>query len=132
MALDENALTEVICLDAFWLVLMNWKKLIITILLGVYAAPRMHCVWKLFLQQQAGKNNGLAAEEVGALSGASFIKNSKSTYSNDLMLKLLDRIPIEEFNNAPLSELYLLGYASQRIEFFKKSKIDRPDDADNE
>lgn len=60
------------------------------------------------------------------------IKNSKSTYSNDLMLKLLDRIPIEEFNNAPLSELYLLGYASQRIEFFKKSKIDRPDDADNE
>ena len=60
------------------------------------------------------------------------LKNNKSTYSNDLMLKLLDRIPIEEFNNEPLSELYLLGYASQRTEFFKKSKIDRPDDADNE
>ena len=60
------------------------------------------------------------------------LKNNKSTYSNDLMLKLLDRIPIEEFNNEPLSELYLLGYASQRTEFFKKSYIDRSDDADNE
>ena len=58
------------------------------------------------------------------------LKNNKTTYSNDLMLKLLDRIPIEEFNNAPLSELYLLGYASQRAEFFKKSNIDRPADAD--
>lgn len=60
------------------------------------------------------------------------LKNNKSIYSNDLMLKLLDRIPIKEFNNDPLSELYLLGYASQRAEFFKKSNIDRSIDANNE
>lgn len=60
------------------------------------------------------------------------LKNNKSIYSNDLMLKLLDRIPIKEFNNDPLSELYLLGYASQRAEFFKKPNIDRSIDANNE
>ena len=52
------------------------------------------------------------------------IKNNRSIYSNDLMLKLLDQIPIELFNNEPLSELYLLGYASQRAEFFKKSNVE--------
>ena len=35
------------------------------------------------------------------------------------MLQLIDRIPLEEFNDQPLSELYLLGYASQRQAFFK-------------
>lgn len=59
------------------------------------------------------------------------IKNNRSIYSNDLMLKLLDQIPIELFNNEPLSELYLLGYASQRAEFFKKSNVERLVDDDD-
>lgn len=60
------------------------------------------------------------------------IKANKSTYINDLMLKLLDRIPIDEFNNAPLNELYLLGYASQRAEFFKKPDASQSPAANNE
>ena len=60
------------------------------------------------------------------------VKNNKSTNSNELMLKLLDRIPIKDFNNDPLNELYLLGYASQREYFFKKTNIDKEDEIDNE
>ena len=37
------------------------------------------------------------------------------------MLQILARIPTSEFNDQPLSELYLLGYACQRAEFFKKA-----------
>ncbi len=48
------------------------------------------------------------------------IKENKSTYANDLMLQLISRIPMEQFNEQPLTELYLLGYACQREEFFKK------------
>ena len=47
------------------------------------------------------------------------IKSNKSTYAGELMLSLIDRIPPEDFTNAPLNELYLLGYASQRQAFFK-------------
>ena len=60
------------------------------------------------------------------------IKNNKSTYINDLMLKIIDQIPIEDFNNDPLSELYLLGYASQREALYKKLNADRSSDIDNE
>ena len=60
------------------------------------------------------------------------IKNGRSTYANDLMLKLIDRIPADEFNNEPLSELYMLGYASQRAEFMKKSNSKEENDNDNE
>ena len=49
------------------------------------------------------------------------IKVKKSTYANDLMLQLIARIPAEQFNAQPLTELYLLGYACQRAEFFKKA-----------
>lgn len=50
------------------------------------------------------------------------IKSNKSTYAGELMLSLIDRIPPEDFTNAPLNELYLLGYASQRAEFYKKAE----------
>ena len=49
------------------------------------------------------------------------IKAKKSTYANELMLQLIARIPAEQFSDQPLTELYLLGYACQRAEFFKKS-----------
>ena len=40
------------------------------------------------------------------------------------MLKLIDRIPLDQFNDkTPLGELYLLGYASQ-MEAFYNSKVD--------
>lgn len=49
------------------------------------------------------------------------IRGNKSTYINDLMLQLIDRIPIDQYNDQPLNELYLLGYASQQMEFFQKT-----------
>lgn len=49
------------------------------------------------------------------------IKAGKEPYASILMLQVLDRIPVSDFNDKPLSELYLLGYASQRAEFFKKA-----------
>ena len=49
----------------------------------------------------------------------SLIKAKGKIDENDLMLRLIDRIPLEEFNDRPLTELYLLGYASQRQAFFK-------------
>ena len=49
------------------------------------------------------------------------IKANKSVYANEQMLKLISRIPMEEFNDQPLTELYLLGYACQRADFFKKT-----------
>lgn len=47
----------------------------------------------------------------------------------ELMLELLDRINLNGFNNSPLNELYLLGYASQMQEFWA-AKDNAPDDAD--
>lgn len=49
------------------------------------------------------------------------IKARKSTYASDLMLQIIARIPADQFNDQPLTELYLLGYACQRAEFFKKA-----------
>ena len=51
------------------------------------------------------------------------LKAGKSTYANDLMLRLITRIPAEQFNDQPLTELYLLGYACQRAEFFKAKEV---------
>ena len=50
------------------------------------------------------------------------IKNGQSTYPYNKMLELIDSIPLEDYNNKPLDELYLLGYASQRQEFFTPRK----------
>ncbi|WP_455501048.1 type I-C CRISPR-associated protein Cas8c/Csd1 [Gemmiger sp.] len=39
----------------------------------------------------------------------------------DLMLELLDRLGKELYNNKPLNELYLLGYASQTMDFRREN-----------
>ena len=57
------------------------------------------------------------------------IKAKKSTYADDLMLQLIARIPVEQFNDQPLTELYLLGYTCQRAEFFKKADTNEKDEA---
>ena len=38
------------------------------------------------------------------------------------------RIPVEDFDDRPLSELFLLGYACQMNVFFQKNKTDNHDD----
>lgn len=53
------------------------------------------------------------------------IKANKSTYASDLMLQLIARIPAEQFSDQPLTELYLLGYACQREDFFEKAKANK-------
>ena len=50
------------------------------------------------------------------------IRAGKSSYYESLMLELLDRIPSGDFNDRPLSELYLLGYANQSAAFFHTDK----------
>ena len=55
------------------------------------------------------------------------IKAKKNTFSSDLMLQLIARIPAEQFNDQPLTELYLLGYACQRADFFRKKAKNNPD-----
>ncbi len=53
---------------------------------------------------------------------ARLIKNGQGTYGYSKMLELIASIPPEDFSNKPLDELYLLGYASQRQEFFTPRK----------
>lgn len=60
------------------------------------------------------------------------VKARKSTYANDLMLQLIARIPTEQFNDQPLTELYLLGYACQRAEFYKKTDTNTKAKADED
>ena len=60
------------------------------------------------------------------------VKARKSTYASDLMLQLIARIPTEQFNDQPLTELYLLGYACQRAEFYKKTDTNTKAKADED
>lgn len=53
------------------------------------------------------------------------IKAGKSTSANALMLQLIARIPADQFSDQPLTELYLLGYACQREDFFEKAKANK-------
>ena len=39
-----------------------------------------------------------------------------------LMLSLIDRLGKNDFTNRPLQELYLLGYASQMMEFQRQNE----------
>ena len=50
------------------------------------------------------------------------IKIGASTYAYDLMLELIVKLSEQNYNNKPLNELYLLGYASQRQAFFASRK----------
>lgn len=50
---------------------------------------------------------------------------TKSNYDSSAyltMLSLLDRLGPEAFTDEPLSEKYLLGYASQKLAFMEKNK----------
>ena len=48
------------------------------------------------------------------------------------MLELIAKLSEQNYNNKPLNELYLLGYASQRQEFFTSGKDkDAGDGANN-
>ena len=38
------------------------------------------------------------------------------------MLSLIDRLGKDDFTNRPLQELYLLGYASQMMEFQRQNE----------
>lgn len=59
------------------------------------------------------------------------IKNGASTYAYDLMLELIVKLSEQNYNNKPLNELYLLGYASQRQEFFTSRKDKNAGDGEN-
>jgi CRISPR-associated protein Csd1 len=49
-------------------------------------------------------------------------KTGKDSGSYALMLRLIDQLPLQENLNARLSELYLLGYASQKIAFWQENQ----------
>lgn len=56
---------------------------------------------------------------------------TKATYHNRLLDEVISMIEPEDFNNKPLSELYLLGFGSQRHELYKK-RGDKDTTAPNE
>ena len=59
----KTAMTEVICLDVFWLVPINWSGLIIIIFLEMYIAQLMLYAWKLFCTASS-ENNGSAEKKL--------------------------------------------------------------------
>ena len=59
------------------------------------------------------------------------VKNGQSLAGVKKMEELLAEMPIEDFNDKPLNELYLLGYASQRQEFFTSRKDKDAGDGEN-
>ena len=56
---------------------------------------------------------------------------AKATYWTKIIDEVASRIPVEEFNNKPLSHLYLLGFYSQRHALYQKKKENESDHADN-
>lgn len=47
---------------------------------------------------------------------------TKSTYLSKLIDEISDQFDIDDFNNTPLTEKYLLGFYSQRRELYKKKE----------
>lgn len=47
---------------------------------------------------------------------------TEATYWNKIIDEVTSRIPVDQFNNKPLSELYLLGFSSQRHELYLKKE----------
>lgn len=56
---------------------------------------------------------------------------AKAAYWTKIIDEVASRIPIEQFNNKPLSHLYLLGFYSQRHALYQKREDNEPADADN-
>ena len=52
----------------------------------------------------------------------------KAYYLREALEGVMSRIPVEDFDDRPLSELFLLGYACQMNDFFQKNKTDNHDD----
>jgi CRISPR-associated protein Csd1 len=55
----------------------------------------------------------------------------KATYWTKIIDEVASRIPVEEFNNKPLSHLYLLGFYSQRHALYQKKKENESDYSEN-
>jgi CRISPR-associated protein Csd1 len=53
---------------------------------------------------------------------------AKAAYWTKIIDEVASRIPVEEFNNKPLSHLYLLGFYSQRHALYQKRKESEPDE----
>ncbi|MFY9175536.1 MAG: type I-C CRISPR-associated protein Cas8c/Csd1 [Peptococcia bacterium] len=47
---------------------------------------------------------------------------SKATYLSKLIDEIMDKFDLNDFNNTPLSELYLMGFSSQRRELYTKKE----------
>jgi CRISPR-associated protein Csd1 len=56
---------------------------------------------------------------------------AKATYWTKIIDEVASRIPVEEFNNKPLSHLYLLGFYSQRHALYQKRKDNGPNQTEN-
>mgnify|MGYP001158006857 CR=1 FL=1 len=56
---------------------------------------------------------------------------AKATYWTKIIDEVASRIPVEEFNNKPLSHLYLLGFYSQRHALYQKRKDNEPNQTEN-
>ena len=52
----------------------------------------------------------------------------KAHYLREALEGVMSRIPVEDFDDRPLSELFLLGYACQMNDFFQKNKTDNHGD----
>lgn len=48
---------------------------------------------------------------------------TKANYLSKIIDEISDQFAVEDFNNKPLSEKYLLGFYSQRRELYKKKEI---------
>lgn len=56
---------------------------------------------------------------------------TKGTYWSKIIDEVASRIPIDQFNNKPLSGLYLLGFYSQRHELYQKKESNEAVEASN-
>lgn len=56
---------------------------------------------------------------------------TKGTYLSKNIDEIASRIPIDQFNNKPLSGLYLLGFYSQRHELYQKKENQNPIETTN-
>jgi CRISPR-associated protein Csd1 len=56
---------------------------------------------------------------------------TKATYWTKIIDEVASRIPAEQFNNRPLSGLYLLGFYSQRHELYQKKESNEAAEASN-
>ncbi|WP_340002197.1 type I-C CRISPR-associated protein Cas8c/Csd1 [Oceanobacillus sp. FSL K6-0127] len=57
---------------------------------------------------------------------------TKATYLSRMIDEISDQFNIEDFNNKPLSEKYLLGFYSQRRELYKKKETTNESEETNE